>query len=122
MAQDRSSEADVPKLVEGRDLVAKAEAKNTLRQFDYAMSELGEWLEESSYRLRPSTILTLNRYALDGLSAYAGVFRPAGVTIEGSKHEPVSATEVPREIELFCDYVHDNWKSKSAVHLAAYAL
>ena len=122
MGQDRSSEADQPELIVDRQLKAKREAENTLRQFDFSMSELRDWLSTGTYRLKPSTVLKLNRYALDGLSNYAGVFRPAGVKISGSGHTPVSAAEVPAAVEEFCEYVHENWNSKSALHLAAYAL
>ncbi len=86
------------------------------------MSELRDWLASDKYRLKPSTILKLNRYALDGLSTYAGVFRPAGVKIFGSGHTPVAAAEVPGAVEEFCDYIHENWHTKTAIHLSAYAL
>lgn len=122
MSKDRSSEADEPELIADRQLKAKREAENTLRQFDYSMIELSKWLLDVNYRLRPSTILKLNRYALEGLSGYAGVFRPAGVKITGSEHAPVGAAEVPGAVEEFCDYIHDNWSSRTALHLAAYAL
>jgi Fic family protein len=66
--------------------------------------------------------LTLHRIALDGISAYAGVYRPAGIEIGGSKHEPVGAHLVPEQLEEMCEYVNDNWKSASVLHLAAYVL
>jgi Fic family protein len=103
---------------------AKAEARNGLRQFDRAMEMLEYWLAppERTFRLRLSTILDLHRVALEGISAYAGNFRPAGVKIEGSRHEPVGAHLVPERIEEMCDYVNDNFQTKSAIHLAAYIM
>ena len=56
--------------------------------------------------------LSLHRAALDGISAYAGNFRPAGVEIQGSRHTPPGAHLVPGLIEEMCDYVNDNWDSR----------
>jgi len=44
------------------------------------------------------------------------------VKIGGSGHEPVEAFMVPEETEHLCEYVNDNWSTKSALHLAAYVL
>lgn len=103
---------------------AKAEARNGLRQFERAMEMLDYWLAtpDRPFRLRVSTILNLHRAALEGISAFAGNFRPAGVKIEGSKHEPVGAHVVPEKVEEMCDYVNDNFATKSAIHLAAYIM
>jgi Fic family protein len=35
---------------------------------------------------------------------------------------PVDAFLVPEETEHLCDYVNDNWSTKSALHLSAYVL
>jgi Fic family protein len=64
----------------------------------------------------------LHRIALEGISAYAGNFRPAGVEIEGSRHEPPGAHLVPEKIEEMCDYVNENFAKKTAIHLAAYIM
>ncbi len=102
---------------------AEREARNGLLQFDLGMRIVEEWTFDKSrkFKLRPSLILSLHRAALDGISAYAGNFRPAGVKIEGSKHEPPGAHLVPELIEEMCDYVNDNW-SQSALHLASYLM
>jgi hypothetical protein len=101
---------------------AEAEAANGLRQFDYGIGVVQSAIERKVFKLRPSLILALQREALRGISAYAGNFRPAGVTIEGSKHTPVSAHLVPELVEDMCDYVNDCWSSATAVHLAAYLM
>jgi hypothetical protein len=71
---------------------AKVEARNGVRQFD-AVTEMIEHFSdpERKFKLRPSHLLHLQRIALEGLSAYAGNFRPAGISIGGSKHQPVGA-------------------------------
>ncbi len=81
------------------------------------------WLQPGyEFRLRPSTLLTLHRIAPEGLSAYAGNFRLAGIEIGGSKHVPEPAFKVPELVKEMCDYVNGNWTSRSAVHLAGYVL
>lgn len=102
---------------------AEAEARNGLRQFDAALELIDYWLQpDRPFRLRVSHILHLHRIALEGISLYAGNFRPGGVEIEGSEHEPVPAHLVPGRVEELCDYVNDNWTESSAIHLAAYVM
>jgi Fic family protein len=49
------------------------------------------------------------------------VYRPSGIAIQGSKHEPPGAHLVPELVENLCDYVNANWE-KSPIHLAAFTL
>jgi Fic family protein len=42
--------------------------------------------------------------------------------IGGSAHQPAGAHLVAEQIEEMCDYVNDNWESKTAIHLSAYIL
>ena len=120
---NRHSTADEPEIVTDPDERAKLEARNALEQFDAVISLVEQFTasEAPPFRLRASVILQLQRIALKGLSAYAGVFRPAGVDIGGSKHKPVDAYLVPARVEEMCDYVIGSW-SKPPVHLAAYVL
>jgi Fic family protein len=120
---DRHSQALEAELVTDPDEKARVEARNGLEQFD-AVIELIEYFSdpEHKFKLRPSQLLHLHRIALKGLSSYAGNFRPAGIEIRGSKHEPVGAHMVPEEIEHMCDYVNDNWETSLPIHLGAYAL
>ncbi len=60
--------------------------------------------------------------SLAGISAYAGNYRPGGVAIQGSKHEPVGAHLVPELVEEMCDYVNDHWIDSTPIHLAAYLM
>jgi Fic family protein len=121
----RHSRALSPDLIDDPDELARREAANGLRQFDAAMAMLEDWRSRASaapFRLRLSTILHLHRVALEGISAFAGNFRPAGVEIEGSDHRPVDAWRVPSLVEELCDYVNENWNDRTAIHLAAYVL
>ena len=120
---DRHSKADEPEIVVDLAQRAKLEARNALEQFDAVISLVEQFTETGHppFRLRASTILGLQRIALKGLSAYAGVFRPAGVDIGGSKHKPADAHLVPSRVEEMCDYITDNW-TKPPIHLTAYVL
>lgn len=102
---------------------AEAEARNGLRQVDLGLKFIEEGISRgSAFKLRTSMIQALHREALDGLSTFAGNWRPASVGIEGSRHEPVGAHLVAELVEELCDYVNDNWDSKTAIHLAAYVM
>lgn len=101
---------------------ARQEARNGLRQFDEVIEQIEFWLHpERPFKLRPSAILSLHRRALEGISAFAGIWRPAAIEIKGSKHNPPPAHLVAELIEHLCDYVNENW-NKSPIHLSAYTM
>jgi Fic family protein len=118
----RDSRALEPELITDPQAKAAAEASNGFRQYDAAIGTIQKALERGSFKLRPSLILGLQREALAGISSYAGNYRPGGVAIEGSKHEPVGAHLVPELIEDMCDYVNENWEGSTPIHLAAYVM
>lgn len=118
----RDSRALEPELVADPQAKAVAEARNGLRQYDAAIATIQTALDRGSFKLRPSLILSLHREALAGISSYAGNYRPGGVAIEGSKHEPVEAHLVPELVEDMCDYVNDHWGVSTPIHLAAYLM
>src|SRR5690349_1859173 len=91
----RDSKALEPTLISDPQARAEAEARNGLRQYDAGIQAVQVALERGAFKLRPSLILTLHREALAGISIFAGNFRPAGVEIEGSKHQPPGAHLVP---------------------------
>lgn len=121
--EDRHSKAAEPPIVTDPDEIARVEARNALRQFDAVMQLVEQWTapEHPPFKLRASTILSLHREALEGLSAYAGTFRPSGIDIGGSKHKPVDAFLVAAKVEELCDYINEHW-SETALSLSAYAL
>jgi Fic family protein len=118
----RDSRALEPELITNPQAKAAAEARNGFRQYDAAIGTIQSALERGSFKLRPSLILGLQREALAGISSYAGNYRPGGVAIEGSRHEPVGAHLVPELIEDMCDYVNDHWDASTPLHLAAYLM
>ena len=74
------------------------------------------------FRLRPSMILDLHRIVLDGLSAYAGNYRPGAIEIGLSKHVPPAAHLVPVLIEEMCDHVTDTFDNAVPLTLCAYVM
>jgi Fic family protein len=118
----RDSRALEPELITDPHEKAMAEARNGFRQYDAAIGAIQAALERGVFRLRPSLILGLQREALAGISSYAGNYRPGGVAIEGSAHEPVGAHLVPELVEDMCDYVNDRWNGSTPIHLAAYVM
>lgn len=118
----RDSRALEPQLITDPQEKAAAEARNGFRQYDAAIGAIHAALDRGSFKLRPSLILGLQREALAGISSYAGNYRPGGVAIEGSKHDPVGAHLVPELVEEMCDYVNDHWNESTPLHLAAYLM
>jgi len=121
--KDRHSKAHAPVLVTDPDELAALEAKNGLRQFDVATSIIDEFINtDRPFKLRPSMVLQLHRVALEGISSFAGNYRPSSVEINGSDHEPINAHLVPEYLEELCDYVNDHWTDATAIHLSAYVM
>src|SRR5271169_627110 len=109
----RDSRALEPDLITDPQAKAAAEARNGFRQYDAAIGAIQSALDRRSFKLRPSLILSLQLEALSGISSYAGNHRPGGVSIEGSKHEPVRAQLVPELGEDMCDYVDEHWENST---------
>lgn len=120
---DRHSFAEEPSLVSDKDQQAKRESANAIAQFDRVLDLIDDVVRENRpFRLRTSIILDLHRIALDGLSAYAGNFRPSQVSIGESKHSPPPAHLVSSLIEEMCDWVMENFVNAEALHLCAYVM
>jgi Fic family protein len=120
---ERHSIATEPSLITDPIEEAQRESENAVAQFDRVLDLIDDVARGGRpFRLRTSIILDLHRIALDGLSAYAGNFRPANVAIGQSKHEPPAAHLVTGLIDEMCDYVMDNFESAKALHLCAYVM
>lgn len=122
MSQERKSEAEIPGLISDPVKLAEKEAENALAQFDWGMEEVARWVSHRAPSLRVSMLLDLHRKAMIGIDPYAGNFRPASVSIIGSRHNPVSGEDVAKHVEDMLEYIKINWESKTATHLAAYAM
>lgn len=118
----RHSEAQNAAVAQDDVEKAELEAANALRQTEMVRQMVLEVVDGRPFRLRPSTLLTLNRAATDGLNAYAGLWRPAGIEIGESAHVPPGSHMVPELAEAMCEYVNDNFQEKSALHLSAFVM
>jgi Fic family protein len=78
--------------------------------------------EPQRFRLRPSAIQELNRLSIKNIEAEAGRWRDVPIVIDGSKHQPPAAEEVPKYIDEMCEYVNEQWDDRSPFHLAAYVM
>jgi Fic family protein len=121
-ADKRDSRALEPEVITDPLAKAEAEARNGFRQYDLGVRAIQAALERGSFKLRPSLVLALHREALAGISIFAGNFRPAGVQIQGSRHEPAGAHLVPELIEEMRDYVNEHWEATTPIHLGAYIM
>jgi Fic family protein len=119
---DRKSVATPPAITLDPVELAKKEASNGLRQFDAVVEYIEQARSAQAFSLRPSMLLRLNRIALEEINPYAGNYRPSAVYITGSKHQPPPVNAVPELVEELCEYVNENFKSKSALHLSAYIM
>jgi len=124
VTDDRHSHAEDAQLLSDPDEIARREAENGLRQFNLTLEMIRSFVKdkERPFSLRAGPILQLHREALDGLHRLAGTFRNTAVRIGGSLHQPPEAAFVADEVQLMCEYVNENWSTKSATHLAAYIL
>ena len=121
--ETRHSRALDALIITDPDELAQKESFNVIEQFRAVADMVETFLQpDRPFKLRPSHLLHLHRAALDGITAYAGNWRPAGIEIGDSKHRPPAAFEVPERIEELCDYVNEKWTEKSPLHLAAYVM
>ena len=123
MTDERHSEADAPSLIEDETRRAEREALNAVAQFDRVLDYI-DLVERDGrpFRLRVSIIQELHRIALDGLSAYAGNWRPGDIRIGQSQHQPPGAHQVAGLMEEMCDWINDRRGVDSPIILCAYAM
>ena len=73
------------------------------------------------FRLRPSTLMDLNRVAVDGLLASPGSYRPGPIYISNTSHQPPPPEEVAGHVDDMCEYVVGHWDA-SPIHLSSYIM
>lgn len=123
MNDDRHSKAAEASLITDPIEEARRESENAIAQFDRVLDLIDDVVRgDRPFRLRPSMILDLHRIVLDGLSAYAGNYRPDAIEIGLSKHVPPDAHLVPGLIEEMCDHVTDTFDNAIPLNLCAYVM
>lgn len=98
------------------------EAENGLRQTDRMFELIDHAVSFQQFRLRTSTLIELNRLAIDGLVVHPGAYRTGPIEITKSKHNPPPHEDVPAHVDDLCDYVTSNWESAYPIHIAAFLL
>jgi Fic family protein len=99
------------------------ESRNGLRQYDEVVRLAEEAIKaHARFPLRPSTLQSLQRFAIEGIYTCAGSLRTDPVYIHGTSHEPPPAADVPALLEQLCDYVNDHWADRSAIHLSSFVM
>jgi Fic family protein len=103
--------------------LAAIEARNGLRQFDRMIELIDQCTGPGPrLKLRPSTIMELNRLAVEGLVEAPGAWRYVSIEITAASHTPPDHLEVPHEIDEMCDYVRSYWSDRSPIHLSSYVM
>lgn len=99
---------------------ARLEAWNGLLQFDEVLRLADEAIAGKSFRLRPSTIQSLQRLAIKDIYTCAGNFRTHPVLIGNTAHRPPSPEQITGLVEEMCDYINES-ADKTPIHFSAYA-
>lgn len=117
----RDSRPASPQLFRDQQEKASLEARNGLLQFDEVLRLLDQSRNTPPFRLRPSTLQSLQRIAIQDIYTCAGNYRTGPVTIYGTSHQPPQASEIAALVKQMCDYVNDTL-NKSPIHFAAYVM
>lgn len=122
--RNTSAETFQSKVSKDPAVLAKLEARNSVRQADLLLTLIAQAKDSTErFRLRLTTITDLNRVAMEDLVDFAGHIRVTEISNIGtSQHKPPSARDVVRHLEEFLDYVDSKWDSESALHLSAYVM
>jgi len=109
-------EADQP------DLFRFITDRNLLAQYDLLEISVRVALQEKLEGISHDLIREMNRVATRYLCETPGQYRNCPIYISNSLHAPPSHGDVQGLMQEMVLYVLDNWKSKSAIHLASYVL
>lgn len=103
-------------------LFRQIEDRNLLAQYDLLRTTVEVALTEDNFRVTHEVICRLHYYAVIHICETAGAYRTRGVGIKHSKHAPPAPDKVPEFMDQYVEYLDKNWDTKTALHLAAYAL
>lgn len=95
---------------------------NLLRQYDFLRSHVEVALRQPGYVVSHDIVRQLNNYAVVQISETPGKYREKPIYIKNSHHVPPEHGKVSSLMDDCLQYIARNWKSHSAVHLAAYSL
>jgi Fic family protein len=116
----------VPKGTLYRDEAEKTslETRNGVIQARFVFYKITQWTDGD--QITPELLLEFQRLAVNQIYRCAGHFRDDRVTIRNSAgeilYEPPNHTLIPELVEEMCNYVNQNWTTKTPIHLSAYAM
>lgn len=100
---------------------ARIEARNALRQHDWAINCIHEEIKNQNFHVTTDLLCELNKLAVKDICTDPRVLRTREVIIINSPHTPPNSNKVVDYVNELCQYVTDNW-DKKPIHLAAYLL
>jgi Fic family protein len=95
---------------------------NLLRQYNFLQTAVAVALATPDFILSHDLVREFNHYAAHYLCENHGKYRRRGMGITNSQHSPPPSDQVEPLMEECLVYIAKNWKSATAIHLAAYAL
>jgi hypothetical protein len=107
----RDSEPRSHQLFGDEDQKAELEARNGLLQFDEVIRLVGAVERGASFRLRPSTLQTLHRIAIQDIDTCAGNYRTSsgGAAAQPLRSASPLPTYAPAPETYRMDSVRQNW-------------
>jgi Fic family protein len=100
------------------------EARNGVIQARFVFHVITSWSDGG--KITPELLLEFQRLAVNQIYRCAGHFRNDKVLIKDQEgnvvYEPPHCDVVPELVAQMCDYINENWQTKTPVHLSAYAM
>lgn len=102
------------------ELYLRVQEKNLIRQYDLLTNCIEIGLQQGHTSFDKYMLWSLNHVAVANISQFGGRFRDEPIYV--GNHIPPHFKDVPELMDRFVSFIHENWFSMSATHLAAYGL
>lgn len=96
--------------------------RNQLHLHDFVEATVKKALLEKKNVLTPALVRELNKRVVEFLCETAGEYRTKKVDITNSSHKPPLPTKISALVTECMIFITRNWKTESAIYLAAFAL
>lgn len=100
-------------------LYERVQEKNLIRQYDLLTNCIEIGIDQGPTALDKYTLWALNHVAVANISQFGGRFREEPIYV--GNHMPPHFKEVPKLMDRFISFIHENWY-RTATELAAYGL
>jgi Fic family protein len=119
-ATDGVDQRSSSKIASGHD--AELFTKAQFEMINFAQIEAKIAIRSGFFRLKLSFFTKLHSIGYSSIGPSAGQIRDKNVYISNSSLKAPIPSEILPLLDDMCDYINDNWKLYSAIHLAAYAM